>query len=504
MNTPVGRSPLAVVVVLCVVASTVLALDTSTGPKGSNADAVNGTYDGTGIRVGILDTSNTIRDAHEAFDGRASSATFGGTVGLTWHPTAVAGIVGSEGWTGHATKTGVAPDATIYGAHVGGGTYQSLFSNMRDAILIFSDADDSDGFSGARVFLTVFELLDTANGNSQYSLLYDYLARNDNLVFANAAGNQGASGVTIMGDAYNGITVGGLRENGTTGVYDQVGTSSGIGLTGGRRKPDLVAPTEDQLTADSGSDTAAREVGNTSGQTSYSTPHVAGAAAVLLDAASTKSDTTERAHAEHHLTVKSVLINEANKSIKSVSGDDTSGDAWHTDRGYGKVDVAASVDLLLQDEVAPSGTATQAGWALQVLAPSASHEYNIELLADDSFTASLAWDRIVSWVDADPPGPTPPNGVIDYGELSDGGLMNLDLELLQGTTVIAFSLSTIDNLEHIYLQAAAGGSYTLRVTNLGGSAETYAVAFHAVPEPTTICLLALGGAVVLAKRRRRR
>jgi hypothetical protein len=504
--------------VLLMSAPSASALNLSTAAGGSNAQAVNSLYDGTGVRVGIIDTSNVLWNTHEAFGGRASSKSFGGSVSLNWHASAVAGIIGSEGWSGYDNMTGVAPDCTLYGAHVGGGTNGLLFRNVRDAVLDLSDGSGS--FSDARIFVTVFQLeVGTGDGNAKLSLLYDYLARRDDLIFANAAGNDTDAGygsgnwpenpaydgptsdpdehrdrVTVMGDAYNGITVGGLQASGS--LYDRVGTASNVGLTSdGRRKPELVAPAEGHTTAGWGSDTATRHVGSEYGQTSYATPHVGGAAAVMLDAAAANKTGTELTHATHHLAVKAIMVNAANKSVRTTEGADTSSEGYHEQRGFGRLDVAAAVDLLLTDEVSPGSDVADAGWALESLAAGQSHDYVLHVGDGGALTATLTWDRIVDWNDADR------DAVIDYNELSDGGLVNLDLQLLDGTTVLAESSSAVDNLEHLF-ESLDAGTYTLRVINNGDSAETYALAYHA-PEPATVCMLALGGAGLLLRRRRR-
>jgi hypothetical protein len=90
-------------------------------------------------------------------------------------------------------------------------------------------------------------------------------------------------------------------------------------------------------------------------------------------------------------------------------------------------------------------------------------------------------------------------------------LNNLDLILLRidNNTQQAISGSTVDNVEHLYVDGLTAGRYSLQVVKRGSIAqvsqeETYAVAFSfaPVPEPSTALLLG-AGVLALAGRRRR-
>jgi hypothetical protein len=126
-----------------------------------------------------------------------------------------------------------------------------------------------------------------ADGDSTRTKIYDYYAYEYDVVFTDPSGN-GASEVTVAGDAYNGITTGGLaipEPETEPDVYLEVGSSSNSGPTvDGRRKPDIVAPAQSQTVPTDSSDTAWVTVGSSAGQTSYSGPQAAGVAALLLGA----------------------------------------------------------------------------------------------------------------------------------------------------------------------------------------------------------------------------
>ena len=71
--------------------------------------------------------------------------------------------------------------------------------------------------------------------------------------------------------------------------------------------------------------------------------------------------------------------------------------------------------------------------------------------------------------------------------------------------LIAQSISTIDNLEHLDLTDLSAGDYTVRVNRLsgGGTNELFALAWNAiaVPEPGSAGMLAALVAISLVRRR---
>jgi hypothetical protein len=113
------------VVILLVLCPTFLTINAfglteSTGPKGSNAQAVHTLGElGEGVNVGFIARQNT-RITHEAFrDANGISHAFNydssgaGIVSLS-HDTWMAGIVASRGGDSHPNDIGVAPGADIH------------------------------------------------------------------------------------------------------------------------------------------------------------------------------------------------------------------------------------------------------------------------------------------------------------------------------------------------------------------------------------------------------
>jgi hypothetical protein len=144
------------------------------------------------------------------------------------------------------------------------------------------------------------------------------------------------------------------------------------------------------------------------------------------------------------------------------------------------------------------------GWDYSTVNDLAPIEYHLgQLAAGSAFTATLTWNRQVGWTDADA------NGFIDsldsFALLSP--LDNLTLKLQLNGVTIAESMSSVDNVEHIYLTNLAGGDYSLVVTDSSGSGTTdpFGLAWSgvaAVPEPGSMALLGSGIALLLSHRSR--
>jgi hypothetical protein len=70
-------------------------------------------------------------------------------------------------------------------------------------------------------------------------------------------------------------------------------------------------------------------------------------------------------------------------------------------------------------------------------------------------------------------------------------------------TQVAASLSTVDNVEHLYLKNLASGLYTIAVT--GDAATDFGLAWNitAVPEPGVLVLLGVPAVGLIAARLRK-
>jgi hypothetical protein len=277
-------------------------------------------------------------------------------------------------------------------------------------------------------------------------------------VFSSAAGLPPTVGAP--GTAYNCIAV---------GSYGVVGTpNSPVGptLDNGRSKPDMVAPADEE---------------------SFAIPYVAGAAAVLLQAGERGDGGSNNIAAATDLrTVKALLLNGA---LKPSNWSHTTNAPLDTNYGSGVLNLYYSYEQLAAHQQAFSkstselaGTAhppvsnaghipSLLGWDFQTISNPALDDvvnhYCFSVSSNSTLTATLVWDRA-------------------FGAT---GINNLDLYLYNATNgaLIALSVSTVDNVQQIYVPSLAAGQYDLQVLKLGTSSpsytpsETYALAYQFFP-----------------------
>ncbi|MEO6036201.1 MAG: S8 family serine peptidase, partial [Verrucomicrobiota bacterium] len=283
--------------------------------------------------------------------------------------------------------------------------------------------------------------------------LYDKFAETNNVLFVSGIGNGGPP--SAPSTAYNGIGVG------------AIGGSSSAGPTtdNGRSKPDLTAP---------------------GGVTSFSTPYVAGAAAVLRQAGSRGDGGPGTTNSAADIrTIKALLLN---GTVKPAGWTHTATAPLDTRYGAGVLNVFNSYKQLAagrtpfnestslaHGSVHPAGrnplTLAQTGWDFNTISSSVNldkvNHYYLDLPANGAngftVTATLVWNR-------------------SFGQSSPN---NLDLFLYDTATgtAVASSVSTVDNVEHIYFTNLVAGHYDLQVFKPGGLGksvtDTYALAFAA-------------------------
>ena len=100
------------------------------------------------------------------------------------------------------------------------------------------------------------------------------------------------------------------------------------------------------------------------------------------------------------------------------------------------------------------------------------------------------------------------DGIIDSGDFFSvtQALSDLNLQLLRDGNLVAESVSTLDNVEHLHIDVDPHAEYTLRVLGqqVFGRVESFALAWHAVavPEPAGL-VLAMFAALALCIFRHR-
>lgn len=252
----------------------------------------------------------------------------------------------------------------------------------------------------------------------------------------------------------------------TIGVGVSDAESSVGGTPDGRAKPDLSAPGL---------------------STSYSTAYVTAAAVILYQAATRGDAGTNISEASDVRTIKALLMNGAVKPTNWTHTPTMPVDATHG-IGAGVLNIfnsycqltsfqhrAIEMTSVNTDNPHPPGSnpaneTAQSGWDFATITTTANQDtiahYYFNLSPTNAnyiVTASLTWNR----------------------PLNSTAINNLDLFLYRTSdgAQIAASISTIDNVEHIYIPALAPGRYDLQVLKKSGansisSSETYALAFE--------------------------
>lgn len=299
---------------------------------------------------------------------------------------------------------------------------------------------------------------------------YDDYAAQFKTLFVSGAGNGGPTNqaqVFPAATCYNGLGV---------AAY---GGSSSIGptLDNGRCKPDITAP---------------------AGATSFSTPQVSGAAAILMQAALRGDGGGDTNSAFDIRTIKALLLNGAVKPADWTNSTSSPLDARY---GAGVVNVFNSYKLLAGGKqgfnaattvstggVHPPNGATGTvsvlnGWDFNTISSgklptqfdAVNHYYfnvtNNSAASRFIGTATLVWNR----------------------QKGQSAINNLNLFLYDcaNSNLIASSTSAVDNVEHVFVPQLAPGRYDLQVWKAGGlgivsAAEPYALAFSITPVKLSI------------------
>jgi hypothetical protein len=449
------------------------ALAESTAQGGSNAQAVHALGQiGENINIGLIAGRNALT-THEAFFDKdvngnptGSTHTFnydfsGSGIAPVNHDTWMAGIAISRGGFLYPDDIGVAPGANLHCARVANdenGISFSWLDNALDELIIGQNC---------KVVVTGISLLLTPDGQSAYTLLYDYYAYRYNVIFSNAAGNENTQ-IAIFGDAYNGITTGGLDVT-YDDQYARVGTLSGSGPTAdGRSKPDVVAPSQNQTMPNASGTTSWYTWTSAGGQTSLSAPHTAGTAALLLGLA---SDTPDPCDSQNEV-IRAAIVNSTFPNILDKLGYLTDPAVWNKDKGYGRIDALRAYQIIDSNRIiAEVNTTDEKGWAFDTISPIQQQTYTIYVPRRYRLTATLTWDRRVIWTSSLHP----------Y-------LADLDLEIYEpNNTNPIFSKQLAgfdpdDNLVKCDLPLTAAGQYTLKVVNNStGETACYGLAFELLP-----------------------
>ena len=240
----------------------------------------------------------------------------------------------------------------------------------------------------------------------------DYSMNRDDTLFV-CGENNGTGSVMfpLMAGGYNGIAVG-L----TSGGHSAGDIATGVDGTG-RMKPELVAPGQ---------------------YTSYSTPVVSAAAALMYETTNTlpySSNTTRR---------KGVNVDRSHRILTGLEATASSS----------------------ATSAAVANAQPLVSWDYEMYSPGTQRHYRIDLSAAADVSVLLAWNRVpgTQWTSGTAPGvlnlrlelkkiiagvPTSITGDAGIGLFASGNVV---------------SASAVDNVEHLYIKALSAGSYVLSVT----------------------------------------
>jgi len=302
----------------------------------------------------------------------------------------------------------------------------------------------------------------TTNKQTAVDSGYDNYAAEYNTLFVSAIGNGGA--VNPPSTCYNGLGVGAFGGSSSTGPT----------LDNGRAKPDLVAP---------------------GGATSFSTPLVSGAAAVLIQAGLRGDGGADTNSAVAICTLKALLINGA---IKPVGWTNISPSPLDSYYGAGVLNVFDSYKQLAGGKQgynatssvvrgaahppsgAPASVSVLSGWDFNTNSSSSTSDgvnhYYFKVtngMAGATFTstATLVWNR----------------------QQNQTAINNLCLFLYDtaNSNLVAASISMVDNVQQVWVPRLPAGKYDLQVWKAGGNnmvspSESYALAFEFFSVPLSI------------------
>jgi Subtilase family len=382
----------------------------------------------------------------------------------------------------------------------------------------------------------------THDGSAFYTKIIDALAYSTHKTVVMAAGNDGVQ-TDDPAAGYNGISVAATSSDTSSPVYAQAASFSNRGpipfynpqtgktILNARAGVDIAAPGDNLTLAFYGGMSGghdplfpgASDPSNGSGGyyfynmggTSFSSPVVAGGAALVVDVG--KSKFGSDVHAIDGRVVKAVLLNSADKNSgwnngqTMVSGVITTTQALDYSVGAGLLNLdrtysqytAGTTDLASLT----GGTVQNIGWAFGHASPASANDYYFaDPLHSGKLAVTLTWfvDRKMN-----------DDGI----SASDVMMSNLDLEVFRvvdpnTSELVAQSISDYNNVEHLYFDIANAGDYFLRVLyageiyNLSGSPSTgedYGLAwFYAVPEPSILTLLAAAFPAILMFQKARR
>lgn len=420
-----------------------------------------GNYTGQGVRVEVMDGGcDTIHPDLQNF-------TLHGTNTPSAHGTCTSGIVCGTGLNNGQAR-GVMPDSHLviadYNSVQGGSRYNHT-AQLQDVGLSYKTVLQSNSWGNTRT--TAY----TSISQEMDLILFDH----DRISILQSQSNAGNQDSRPQAWAKNIISIGGVRHYNTLSTSDDAwsfGASIGPAADG-RIKPDLASFYDATLCTDQvGSNGyTSTDYYSSFGGTSGATPIVAGHLGLLYQMWSDglfgnpTSGSTVFDNRPHNTTMKALLINTA--SQWSFSG--TGHDLTRVHQGWGYPDLQKAydgrLDMFIVDEsdvLAPFGSTTHT-LTVQAGAP----ELKVTMIYNDPPGTTSSTLHRINDLDVKV---TAPGGAVYWG---NNGLLGSQYSTSGGSS------NTVDNVENVFIQNPAAGTWTVEVIaasiNQDGHTETGAV-----------------------------
>lgn len=390
---------------------------------------------------------------------------------------------GTELWSGAIATTWTPPAYSLAFSFTG--------STYLDPYQTAVRGDSRTGGRTTDVVTSSWNASVLSDGFDFLSVSLDALAAESGATFTLSAGNggPGSDTVTTPASGYNAITVGALAiNNDSIAAFSSRGPSP-IQIPGGSLIPnaratvDLVAPGQGLIAAYYGGQTGGNDASLTGSTpdngtptsytgglagTSFSTPIVAGGAALVIDAARQNGMT----NATDARVVKAILQNSADKlpgwdngqnSYVSGNGIITTAQGLDYASGAGRLNLASAYDQLFAGTTDVAGLASGdlgavavSGWDFGRVVSGVANEYYLAnaLQAGTVLSVTLDW-----FVDA---------AMNAANQAALLGFDDLSLEVWKtnagsATELIALSDVAYNNVEHLFFEVGETANYMLRV-----------------------------------------